>query len=129
MSETVRIDLDTTGLRSEVESLREELTSLVENDLNPLAASVRGAFQTMSETVLAELTVTAEAGKSSIKDMVDAILLDLARVAADELIRAPLENILGGGIGGETAGAGVGRSGTQTASLLARTLQQANRNG
>lgn len=112
MSETQEITLNTDGLRDDLDEVREAITELVENDLNPLAETVEQTFSALGESITDSLSSAARTGRGTIKSMVNDILADLSRLAAEELIRKPLEGALGDIFGGARAGGGAVGSGT-----------------
>ncbi|MEM9233269.1 MAG: phage tail tape measure C-terminal domain-containing protein [Pseudomonadota bacterium] len=153
MSETLRLTLDPDEFRQGMETVREEFETLVEQDLSPLAQSLERTFEQLGDSIGDNLEKASVRGRLSVKSLVDDVLADLTRLAADQFIRAPLENALGdilGSIGGRgpgvpatvsrpvnvnismTSGSSadpLGRSGGQLAGIVNRALTRALRNG
>ncbi len=105
-----------------------EFERTVREDLLPLADLLEETFARTARTIEQELTEAAKSGSLSFKTMVEEILNDLARLAAEELIREPLENAILRALGGNTQ-AGTRQSETQIAATLAEALSRAGRNG
>lgn len=106
MSETVRIRLDSEAFQQDLDAIRDEMARLVEEDLNPLAENVEKVFRGIGRSITDELGSAAERGRISIRGLVNSVLEDLTRLAADSLIRQPLEGALGQIFGGSRAGGG-----------------------
>lgn len=124
MTSKAKLVLDVSGISEQADDVRAELTSLVEDDLNPLAETLQATFQEMSESIVDNLESAATRGKFSVRNMVDEILEDLARLAAEEFIRKPLLGLLTGGGGG----GGIPTSKSQSAAQIAQLLSRASRN-
>ena len=106
MSETLTLTLATDDFRDGLDALRREVETLVEDDLNPLAASVEETFSALGQSIGDNLEDAAARGRLSVKGLVNDVLADLSRLAADQFVRAPLEEILGSVFGGARAGGG-----------------------
>lgn len=125
MTSSAKIVLDVSGLSEQTDEVRTELKSLVEDDLNPLAETLQATFQEMSDSIVENLESAATRGKFSVRNMVDEILEDLARLAAEEFIRKPLLSLLTGGGSGGTVPASKSQSAAQIAQLLSRAGRNA----
>jgi hypothetical protein len=79
MSETER----TTTPASEFEETAREVEAL--------AAMVNTTFTELGRSLTEELTRASTEGRQTIRDMVDGMIEDLARLAAEEIVRRPLE--------------------------------------
>lgn len=112
MSDTERITLDTSEATDSLEALRGEMEAFVSNDLSPLATAVDDTFTSINRSIAENLSEAAEQGKLSVKSLVNDVLTDLARLAAEEFVRKPLENVLGDVFGGARAGGGLVAPGT-----------------
>ena len=112
MSETQPITIDTEGLQDDLDEVRSAVTELVENDLNPLAETLDETFSAIGESITDSLSSAARTGRGTIRSMVNDILSDLSRLAAEELVRKPLEGVLGDIFGGARAGGGLVGTGT-----------------
>lgn len=111
MSETVSLNIETEAFREGMEAVRAELQSLVENDLNPLAEETDRLFTSLGRSITENLEEAAARGKLSVKGLVNDVLADLSRLAAEQFVRQPLENILSTVLGGTRAGGGPVSSG------------------
>lgn len=131
MADGVKVELDTSALSTQMQGIKEELTSLVEEDLNPLALSLQAIFQEMSTSIIDDLENAAAQGKLSIRGMVNDILEDVAKLAAEQLIGDPLTAILSGNGSSSilNTSSSIQRSNGQSATLLSQLLRQAGRNG
>lgn len=75
-----------------------DITSIAASQLEPLNAVVEATFSEMTRSVEEQLLRLSTDSRVVMRDMVDSILDDLTRLAAEELIKNPLERALG--IGG-----------------------------
>ena len=107
----------------------EELTRAIREDVIPLAEIMEEAFGRAAKTIEEEMAKAAKSGSLSFKAMVEEILNDLARLAAEELVRQPLEQAILQILGGEGQGASAPPSSTQLSDTLAAMIQRAGRNG
>jgi phage-related minor tail protein len=108
MSETERVRIDTSEASEGLAALSEEMDRFVTGELNPLAEAVEETFGRMGRTVTRELSGAARTGRLSMKALVDDVLSDLARLAADGLVRRPVEEALNGLFAGAFGGARAG---------------------
>ncbi|WP_306251003.1 phage tail tape measure C-terminal domain-containing protein [Parvularcula sp. IMCC14364] len=117
----------------------QELTRAIREEMLPLADLLEETFTRTARHIEEELATAAKNGSLSFRSMTEEILNDLARLAAEELVREPIENailrVLGqgginpGGSTGNSPGPQSGqRSGTQAAEALAKALSKAGRN-
>ncbi|MGV6800755.1 MAG: phage tail tape measure C-terminal domain-containing protein [bacterium] len=115
MSETVSINIDMTGAKQ----AGAELEQIIREDIAPATELLQETFSTLANTIEDELERAARRGELSMKRMVQEILNDLAKLAAQKIIREPLQNaintILQGAIGGGL-GAIAGRNAKNAAS-------------
>ncbi|MEO1658898.1 MAG: phage tail tape measure C-terminal domain-containing protein [Pseudomonadota bacterium] len=102
---------------SETEPIRGEdtsgdLTTIAAGQLESLNALVEATFTEMSRSVEEELARLSSGSRVVMRDMVDAILEDLTRLAAQELLSNPLERALGiaGEKGTEAGGDAIGEA-------------------
>lgn len=74
----------------------DSLVSVTEQQLQPMAQAIESTFTELSRSLTEELARASSDGRQSISDLADGIIDDLARIAAQELVRKPLENVLSG---------------------------------
>ncbi|MEM9286308.1 MAG: hypothetical protein AAGA39_10520 [Pseudomonadota bacterium] len=95
-----------------------DLTAAAASQLEPLNALVDATFSEMSRSIEEQLLRLSTDSRLVMRDMVDGILEDLASLAAEELIRNPLESALGTGV--QT---GAGRDGDALGEVIRRGLR------
>lgn len=110
MSETFRVNIDTDNASEALQDMTRDLERTVREDIVPLGAVLEDTFASASRSIADELEKAARSGKLSFKSLVQEVLADLARLAADSFIRQPLEAVLSqaasGLFGGSRAGGG-----------------------
>ena len=74
------------------------LNQVVESEILPITTLLEDSFARLSRSIERELARAARQGALDFKEMVDNILLDLARLATNRLIRDPLENLFTGAV-------------------------------
>lgn len=109
----MRVSIDTEEASETMRAMADDLERTVREDIVPLAAVMEESFASASRSIADELEKAARSGTLSFKSMVQEILADLAGLAAETLIRQPLEAALGrvfsgfgGAFGGGRAGGG-----------------------
>ncbi|MCI5044185.1 MAG: hypothetical protein MRY72_05755 [Aquisalinus sp.] len=112
----------------------DDLTRTIREEMLPLADLLEETFARTARTIEEELATAARNGSISFRTMTEEILNDLARLAAEELVREPIENailrVLGQGAGSTSPFPQSGqRSGAQSAEVLAKALSKGTRNG
>jgi len=103
------VSIDTEDASETMRAMADDLERTVREDIVPLAAVMEESFASASRSIADELEKAARSGKLSFKSMVQEVLADLAGLAADTVIRQPLEAALGqifSGFGGGRAGGG-----------------------
>ena len=115
-----------------------EVERLIREDMLPLADLLEETFARAAKTIEQELAAAAKSGAVSFRAMTEEILNDLARLAAEEFIRQPIESALLRALGAGTGGGGgnslapgsaaAGPSQTAIADLLSDLLSRAGRN-
>jgi phage-related minor tail protein len=88
----VAIDADLSPLSQSLSQAGRDVTSFATGTVGDASRSMSNAFGSSFSTLTASVTKAAESGKFSIRDMVDSMLQDLARVAIRQSIVAPVEN-------------------------------------
>jgi phage-related minor tail protein len=106
MSENIRLAIDTDAFEQDLARIREEFEQLVAEDLNPLADELTTTFERAGKAIADAMSDAATTGKLSLKGLVDTVLTDLTRVAADQFVRRPLEGIFNDIFAGARAGGG-----------------------
>ena len=76
--------------------LAEDARRAAEAELDPLAEALTETFAEVGRTITRELEEAARRGRLTMQGLVDDVLADLARLAAEELVRGPLEGALQG---------------------------------
>lgn len=132
MSETQMTD-STTIVTTGTANLADQLDVFRDEELQPFTREIEQLFDGLGDSITDTLTEAAERGRVNASAIIDDVLADLTRIAADQFVRQPLEQALGSIFGGATgtapaASTPLGRSETQLASLAQRTLSRANRN-
>ncbi|MCQ8184241.1 phage tail tape measure C-terminal domain-containing protein [Parvularcula maris] len=92
-----------------------DLTSAAEAQLAPVAEIIETTFSSLARNLSEELARASSDGRASIAELADGIVDDLARIAAERLVREPLRNVFG------TAGAEA--SGRLTETLFKRSVR------
>ncbi|MEM7517306.1 MAG: hypothetical protein AAF368_10335 [Planctomycetota bacterium] len=78
----------------------EDLAAIADAQLAPLRQLVEGTFAEMGQSITEDLARVSLEGRQSMNDLVEGMLEDLARLAAERLIQDPLQNALGSFFGG-----------------------------
>lgn len=118
MSETVSVNIDTTAARE----AGEELETMIREELAPAAAELEEVFRVMARSIEDELEKAARKGAFSMKTMVQEILNDLAKLAAEKIIREPLQNALSGLFEGVIGGVAGNITGTRSGTAAERPV-------
>ncbi|ADM09677.1 hypothetical protein PB2503_08109 [Parvularcula bermudensis HTCC2503] len=84
----------------------ESFQRLVEEDVLPLTEVMQAAFAELGDTIGEGLSDAARQGQLSIRSMVEDVLRDLSRLAAERLVQGPLEGLAGRAFGGGRAEGG-----------------------
>ncbi|MEM1381286.1 MAG: phage tail tape measure C-terminal domain-containing protein [Pseudomonadota bacterium] len=77
------------------QSVDTDLAESATTALAPLSDAVEASFVQLSQSIGEELARLSVDGRLSVRGMVDDILQDLARLAAQEIIGRPLQRALG----------------------------------
>ncbi len=93
---------------TEAEQVSRDMTRIFEDEFLPLTELMEDAFARLARSIERELERAARKGRLDFQTMVEAILLDMARLGTDRLIRNPLENILTGAVDSVFGGAPTG---------------------
>ena len=110
--------------------LGEEARRAAEAELDPLAEALTETFAQVGQTIGRELEEAARRGRLTMQGLVDDVLADLARLAAEDLVRAPLERALGGAVSSAFGtDAGFERSRAQDAGRALGAASRGARNG
>nr|GGI01492.1 hypothetical protein GCM10011355_32260 [Aquisalinus luteolus] len=105
----MRVSIDTDDASETMRAMADDMERTVREDIVPLAAVMEESFASASRSIADELEKAARSGTLSFRSMVQEVLADLAGLAADTVIRQPLEAALGqifSGFGGGRAGGG-----------------------
>lgn len=107
----VTIGADLTNLRNDLALAAKTIDQSVNGPLSQAALGLDDVFFRISSNIANSLTLAAETGKFSFKDMVNSILRDLQRLALNKFLFGPLNSffndILGGfSLSGSRAGGG-----------------------
>lgn len=105
MTDPVRIDIDASGLAEGLRSAGAEVDEIVRSQLTPAAEAIEDAFSKASRSIEGELTKAAKSGSLSFRALGRAITADLATIAIDSFVRAPVENLVSSAIGAAFGGA------------------------
>ncbi|MEL6364672.1 MAG: phage tail tape measure C-terminal domain-containing protein [Pseudomonadota bacterium] len=108
MTDPVRIDIDATGLSEGLREAGAEVDEIVRSQLTPAAEAIEDAFSKASRSIESELTKAARSGSLSFRDLGRAITADLANIAVDSLVRAPIEGLVSSAVGAVFGGARAG---------------------
>lgn len=120
MSETTRA----------AERLGEDARRAAEEELAPLAEALTETFAEVGRSITEELEQAARRGRLTMQGLVDDVLADLARLAAEELVREPLERALGSVVNAAFGtDASFARSDAQQAGRIVGAAGKAARNG
>ena len=112
------------------ERLGEDARRAAQAELDPLADALTETFAEVGRSITQELEEAARRGRLTMAGLVDDVLADLARLAAEELVREPLERALSGVVGAAFGtDAGFARSSSQEAARIAGLAGKAGRNG
>lgn len=80
-------------------ALGDDARRAAEAELGPLADALTDTFAEVGRSITRELDEAARRGRLTMAGLVDDVLADLARLAAEDLVRAPIERALGGVVG------------------------------
>ena len=108
----------------------EEARRAAEAELAPLAEALTETFAEVGRSITEELEQAARHGRLTMAGLVDDVLADLARLAAEELVRQPIEQALSGALRGAFGtDAGFPRSSSQAAGRALGATSKGARNG
>ena len=112
------------------EALGESARRAAAAELVPLADALTETFAEVGRSIERELEQAARRGRLTMQGLVDDVLADLARLAAEDLVRRPIEEALGGAVRSAfgTDG-GFARSRSQEAGRVVATAGTGARNG
>jgi len=105
MVDPVRVEIDASGLASGFAEAGAEVERVAREEIAPAAEAIEAAFSRASRSIETELATAARRGALSLKDLGRAVASDLAGLAIDGLVRAPIENAVSGLISGAFGGA------------------------
>lgn len=94
--------------RSSAETEVPDLSAAAAAQLEPLSQLIEATFAELGQSLGEEMARMSTEGRRSIRDLADGVIEDLARIAAQRIIRDPLEDALGSSA--QQAGSGVLRS-------------------
>lgn len=106
MSETERRRPETDEIESEIARLRAELAQISTEEIEPLSERLQETFDVLGRSVAQSFAEATAAGKLSIRRIVEDVTRDVARIAADNFIRQPVESAILGIFGGFRADGG-----------------------
>jgi hypothetical protein len=96
---------------------QQDAAAAAEAQLAPVAEVIETTFAGLARNLADELARASSDGRASIADLADGIIEDLARIAAERLVRDPLQNAFSG-------------AATEASGRLAETLfKRSMRNG
>ena len=110
-------------------ALGEEARRAAEAELGPLADALTETFAEVGRSITHELEDAARRGRLTMQGLVDDVLSDLARLAAEDLVREPVERALGGVVATAFGtDAGFERSSSQAAGRALGAASRGTRN-
>ena len=110
--------------------LGEDARRAAEAELAPLAEALTETFAEVGRGIERELEQAARRGRLTMQRLVDDVLADLARLAAEDLVRRPVEGALRGALGAALGTDGAfARSRAQEAGRVIAAAGRGGRNG
>lgn len=106
MEKQIPLTLDADSFRDALAEVSTDMERTVNDELLPLAELLQETFEATARSIEEELERAARTGTFRFREMTQDILNDLATLAADRYIRQPLEELIGGLLGGGGAGGG-----------------------
>ncbi len=94
MTETVNLNLQTTGLSEGFKEAGAAISRVAREEIAPAAALIEDAFGSAARAIERDLVRAARSGSFSMKSLARSIVNDLKRLAIDNFVRKPIENLL-----------------------------------